>query len=158
MECGRFSGIRASLLRGVFCASALCGLAGCSLVGLGRIQPRHVEGTWTFQTSAPAPACGVDSLSVQLRDGDRTWGAFFISGDARPSAGAGPELRISHGRVNPASGKFLLVFSDHESPPQRTRQFALEGRFDESGGAVADYVRSLPDPECVARLNGRRQR
>jgi len=136
----------------------LSGLGGCSIVGLGPIQPRNVEGSWTFRSAASSPACGVDSVSVDLRDGDRTWGAFFIHGDARPSGQPEPALRISHGRVHPKTGRFNLVFSDHESPPRRTRQFSLEGTFDASGGAVADYVRDLPAPECVARMTGRRQR
>jgi hypothetical protein len=147
-----------SLSRILAGALALCGAAGCSLVGLGRIQPRHVEGAWTFRTTGVPAGCGIDSLAVHLRDGDRTWGGFFLSGDARPDGHPGPPLRISHGRVNPDTGAFRLVFSDHESPPERTRQFALEGTFDESGGAAASYVRSLPGLECVVGMNGRRER
>lgn len=133
-------------------------LAGCELVGLGRIQPQHVEGTWTFRNRGSASACGVDSVSVRLRDGNRTWGAFFISGDGQQIGTPGPPLSIGHGRVSPRTGHFNLVFSDHESPPQRTRQFALEGTFDESDGAIATYVRDLPSPECTAQMVGRRVR
>lgn len=140
------------------CGVLLFALGGCELAGLGRIQPQHVEGTWTFRSSGAAPGCGIDSVHVRLRDGNRTWGAFFIDGEGQPAGTAGPPLTIGHGRVTPRSGRFNLVFSDHASPPARTRQFALEGTFDESGGAVADYIRDLPEPQCSLPMVGRRVR
>lgn len=149
---------RCALRRILLCALPLPTLAGCELVGLGRIQPRHVEGAWVFRASGPASACGVDSVLVHLRDGDRSWGSFFIYGDGRPVGAPGPPLTIGHGRVSPRSGSFKLVFSDHESPPRRTRQFELDGTFDESGGATAHFVRSLPEPECMVEMAGRRAR
>jgi|GEM_PF-3778970 len=144
-------------IRPVLLCLAFVPLAGCSLVGLGRIQPRHVEGSWTFRASGAPSACGVDSVAVRLRDGDRTWGSFFISGDGQPMGVPGPPLPIGHGRVHPKSGNFTLVFRDVE-PPRATRQFALEGTFDEAGGAVADYVRYLPEPQCTVQMTGRRQK
>lgn len=139
----------------LLCVLPLSTLTGCELVGLGRIQPRHVEGAWTFRNPGSASTCGVDSVSVQLRNGNRTWGSFFIDGAGRPGGAAGPLLTIGHGRVNPKTGSFKLVFSDHEAPPRRTRQFALEGTFDDSGGAIAHYIRDLPQPECSVRMVGR---
>ncbi|HYW08066.1 MAG TPA: hypothetical protein VE913_13980 [Longimicrobium sp.] len=145
---------RPGIQRALLCL-AFVPLAGCSLVGLGRIQPRHVEGSWTFRVSGSS-ACGVDSVAVQLRDGDRSWGSFFVSGDGKLMGVPGPPLTIGHGRVHPKSGDFTLVFRDR-APPRATRQFALEGTFDEAGGAVADYIRYLPEPECTVRMTGRRQ-
>lgn len=137
---------------------AWCSLAGCSLVGYGRIQPRHVEGAWTFYGAAGASgACGADSLAIRLRDGDRTWGSFFISGDVVPVGVQGPTLQISHGRVVPGSGSFLLAFSDHASPPERTQSSSLEGTFDELGHATATYTRHRPGPECKATMKGKRR-
>lgn len=108
-----------------------------------------------FRAASPSP-CGVDSVAVRLRDGDRSWGSFFISGDGTPMGVPGPPLTIGHGRVHPNSGDFTLVFRDQE-PPRATRQFALEGTFDEAGAAVADYIRYLPAPECTVRMTARRQ-
>lgn len=138
--------------------AALCLLSACQLIGYGRIQPVHVEGAWHFRPTG-ASACGVDSVRVQLRDGDRTWGSFFISGEGRAH---GPALRggawpLRHGRVQPASGHFLVVFSDHEAP-NATDQYELQGTLDEAGSATAVFTRFLPGPQCEAPMAGRRLR
>ncbi|HEX7239546.1 MAG TPA: hypothetical protein VF263_04740 [Longimicrobiaceae bacterium] len=141
--------------RTVLSVLLLCALSGCWVAGYGRIQPRHVEGAWSFRATG-ASACGVDSLEVRLRDGDRTWGSFFVAGEARVlgAPGAGPARRLTHGRVSPQSGHFLLVFSDREAP-DATDQFELEGEFDEAGGATGRFTRLLPDPDCTVPVAGR---
>jgi hypothetical protein len=145
-----------SVLRAAAPLAALCALSACQLAGFGRIQPRHVEGSWLFRPTGPA-SCGVDSVRVHLRDGDRTWGSFFISGDARafgPGQRAGT-WPLRHGRVMPETGGFLIVFSDAQAP-NATDQYHFEGTFDESGGATATFDRYLPDPTCRAPMAGRR--
>ena len=135
-------------------------LTGCVFFGVGPVQPRHVQGEWTFRPTVAggAAACGMDSVQVRLRDANRVWGSFFVYGDARVAAPAGLEeaRTLRHGRVQPGSGHFKLVFSDHEAP-NATRQIVLEGVFDPSGGADAHFVRLLPGPECGAPVVGRRR-
>lgn len=138
---------------GVLC---LCVLAGCQLAGYGRVQPRHVQGTWRFRP-AGAPECGVDSLVVALREPKRTWGSFFINGEARAfgAAGASEPRRLTHGRVEPQSGDFTLVFADREAP-NATHQFELQGRFEDTGRAEARFTRLLPEPQCGTSVAGAR--